>query len=131
MVDESIVTAVRAYLNALRGSGLPVSFGVIFGSQSIGTPDAWSDIDLLVVSPRFDERRSRHDIGLLWRTAARADSRIEPIACGEQQWQSDDTSAIIEIARRQGERVAVPDGAELEEELQALGLATPAGMGGQ
>ncbi len=47
--------------------------------------------------------RDRSAINLLWRLAARIDSRIEPIPCGSKQWQEDDSSAIIEIARRQGE----------------------------
>ena len=60
-----------------------------------------------MVSPRFDNPRNRQDVNLLWRQAARIDSRIEPIACGERQWQQDDSSAIIEIARREGTQVAV------------------------
>ena len=59
------------------------------------------------VSPRFDGLRSRQDVDLLWRLAARTDSRIEPVPCGERQWQEDTSSPIIEIARREGERVAV------------------------
>ena len=107
MVDESIVTNVRRYLRSVQDHGLAVRFGVVFGSQAAGQAGRWSDIDLLVVSPRFDGRRSRQDVDLLWRLAARADSRIEPIPCGERQWQEDDSSAIIEIARREGQRIAL------------------------
>jgi len=53
--------------------------------------------------------RNRQDIDLLWRLAARIDSRIEPVACGEEQWLKDDSSAIIEIARRDGEVVHIED----------------------
>jgi len=51
MVDESIVRTVRQYLQTLVEQGIPVRYGVIFGSQASGYPDVWSDIDLLVVSP--------------------------------------------------------------------------------
>jgi hypothetical protein len=44
-------------------------------------------------------------VALLWRVAAETDSRIEPIPCGEKQWTDDDSSAVIEIARREGERI--------------------------
>jgi predicted nucleotidyltransferase len=81
---------------------------VIFGSRVTGKADAWSDIDLLVVSPQFDHPRDRSGSNLLWRQAARIDSRIEPVACGERQWQEDDSSAMIEIARREGTQVALP-----------------------
>jgi len=106
MVDESIVVTVRSYLDNLRTRGLAVSFGVVFGSQATGNTDQWSDIDLIVVSSRFDSARSRKDIGLLWRVAAHTDSRIEPIPCGEQQW-SDGSSPIVEVARREGQVIAL------------------------
>ena len=109
MVDQSIVTVVRDYLQALRDYGLEVRFGVVFGSGSWGKANEWSDIDLLVVSPRFDSLRSRQDVNLLWHSAARSDSRIEPIPCGERQWLEDHSSAIVEIARREGERINLPD----------------------
>jgi predicted nucleotidyltransferase len=99
------VTAARAYLRALVAEGLAVRFGVVFGSWATGRADRWSDIDLLVVSPRFDGAPDRRDVDFLWRQAARTDSRIEPVPCGEKQWREDDTSAIIEIARREGERI--------------------------
>jgi hypothetical protein len=35
---------------------------------------------------------SRQYVDLLWCQAARTDSRIEPIACGERQWEEDDSS---------------------------------------
>ncbi|PIP07995.1 MAG: hypothetical protein COX51_05400 [Syntrophobacteraceae bacterium CG23_combo_of_CG06-09_8_20_14_all_50_8] len=107
MVNESVLNGVRKYLRALQDQGISVKFGVIFGSQLTGKSDAWSDIDLLVVSPSFNDRRSRDDINLLWRLAARTDNRIEPIPCGERQWFEDDASAIIEVARREGETVTL------------------------
>ena len=107
MVDESVVTSIRAYLRNLRAHGLTVQFGVIFGSQLTGKTDVSSDIDLLVVSPHFNDRRSRDDINMMWRLAARTDNRIEPIPCGERQWFEDDASAIIEVARREGETVTI------------------------
>jgi predicted nucleotidyltransferase len=81
----------------------------VFGSQVTGRADVWSDIDLLVVSPKFDGKRKRDDINLLWRIAARTDSRIEPIPVGEQQYETDDSSAIIEIARREGQRIPLTE----------------------
>ena len=99
MVDRSVVEAVRDYLRALQAQGLPVRYGILFGSYAIEKADRWSDIDLIVVSPRFDGKRQREDIDLLWRTSARTDSRIEPIPVGERQWLEDDASAIVEIGR--------------------------------
>ena len=91
----------------MQEQGIAVKFGVVFGSQVTGKTDPWSDIDLLVVSPKFDNERNREDINLLWRVAARTENRIEPIPCGERQWFEDDVSTVIEIARREGVAVKV------------------------
>lgn len=103
MLEQSVLKTVRNYLDAVTQSGLPVEFVVVFGSQVKGAGHEWSDIDLLVVSPQFDEMRERNKLNLLWHVAAAIDSRIEPIPCGLEQWKHDDASAIIEIARREGE----------------------------
>ncbi len=112
MVDQGIAAVVRRYLEQVNAEGIPVSFGVLFGSQT--TPDhaqAWSDVDLIVVSPRFDPPMNRADVNRLWHIAARIDSRIEPIPCGEQQWDQDGVSTIIEVGRRQGTRIEIRRGA--------------------
>jgi predicted nucleotidyltransferase len=109
MVDETVVAIVKKYLEKLVDQGIEVEQGVIFGSQVSGTTHTWSDIDLLVVSSRFDNHPTRKDINLLWHTAARTDSRIEPIAVGQRQFEEDDSSAIIEIARREGQVVSLAE----------------------
>jgi predicted nucleotidyltransferase len=105
MVHRDILEIVWRYARALETHGVTVPFVVVFGSQATGRTHEWSDIDLLVVSPIFDRPRRLKDALLLWEVAADIDSRIEPIACGEKQWTDDDSSAIIEIARREGECV--------------------------
>ena len=102
MLAQSVLKAVNTYLDAVRAQGIAVERAVVFGSQATGTAHALSDIDLLVISPQFDAMRDRSGINLLWRLAARVDSRIEPIPCGSRRWLEDDRSAIIEVARLQG-----------------------------
>ncbi|MBF0143670.1 MAG: nucleotidyltransferase domain-containing protein [Magnetococcales bacterium] len=102
MVDPAIGKAVGSYLAELNLRGLPVAFGVVFGSHARGTSHAWSDIDLFVISPRFDSKPLRSDVDLLWRTAATTDPRIEPIGVGSRQWLEDDGIPLIEIVRREG-----------------------------
>jgi uncharacterized protein len=102
MLEQDVLTAVQKYLAALKQVGIDVEFAVIFGSQAKGQTHEWSDIDLIVVSPQFDAMADRALINLLWRTTAHIDNRIEPIPCGSRQWREDDSSAIIEIARREG-----------------------------
>jgi predicted nucleotidyltransferase len=103
VVNEAIALIVKKYLISLSQYDIPVTYGVVFGSQARGEAGQWSDIDLLVVSSRFDMKRERADKNLLWRVAARIDSRIEPIPVGQEQFLTDDANAIIEIARREGQ----------------------------
>lgn len=105
MVDRTLTDLVRRYLLRLDARGLPAPFGVVFGSTARGAAGDWSDIDLLVVSPRFDGRPVLRDVFLLWRVAAEMDSRIEPIACGVDQWEHDGANVIVEVARREGRRI--------------------------
>lgn len=111
MVDRTIVKTVQDYLKVVQHEGINVRFGVIFGSYATGQSNNLSDIDVLVVSPVFDSPRKRKDVDLLWRLAARSDSRIEPVPCGERQWDEDSSSQIIEIARREGEKISILAGA--------------------
>lgn len=109
MASESVVSKVETYLKTVKKNGIAVRFGVLFGSQAGGETHEWSDIDLIVVSPKFDEPNSLDDIGKLWRIAGRVDSRIEPIPCGEKQWLEDESHPIIEIARQKGEIINLPE----------------------
>jgi predicted nucleotidyltransferase len=114
MVTEPIAASVQRYFKACREAGIDVKFGVVYGSQATGHTHQYSDIDLIVVAARYDASRTYDDISQLWLLAAHVDHRIEPIACGEQQWEKDDASTIIEIARREGQ-VIYPE----EEEAKA------------
>jgi predicted nucleotidyltransferase len=102
MVARTVIEGARHYLRLVDASGIPVSFGVLFGSVARGEATEDSDIDLLVVSPRFDGKRSYTDVAGLWRLTARSDSRVEPIPVGEREWKEDGSRAVIEIARREG-----------------------------
>ena len=108
VVEQSVTKSVRGYLEKLRQAGLEPRFGVLFGSNVTGNADEWSDIDLVVVSPRFDSMTSQKLVNTLWHIAARTDARIEPIPCGEKQWEEDDGTPILEVARREGIKIEEP-----------------------
>jgi uncharacterized protein len=63
MAEKSYLDSVGDYLKTLNDQGLAVRFGVVFGSWAKGNPGQWSDIDLMVVSPRFDGPRNRRGRG--------------------------------------------------------------------
>ena len=102
MVEEPIIQSIRRYLRMLWERGVEPSFGVLFGSQMNGKATQWSDIDLVVVAPLFDGDYQYRDVARLWQTAGAVDSRIEPIPCGVKQWETDNSTPIIWIARKEG-----------------------------
>lgn len=107
MALRPVIESVRAYLRKVNENGIPVAFGVLFGSQAHGTADDQSDIDLLVVSQHFDGKKDRRETSLLWQLTVDTDSRVEPIPVGEREWLEDDSRAIVEIARKEGQVVKV------------------------
>ncbi|MEW6286962.1 MAG: nucleotidyltransferase domain-containing protein [Chloroflexota bacterium] len=109
MVDQKIVKSVQKYLEFVKRKRIPVKYGVLFGSYARNQQHTWSDIDLLVVSPLYDKRRTYKDMVKLWRIAAETDVRIEPIPVGEKQFEEDDSNLIIEIARREGKIIPLAE----------------------
>ncbi len=106
MADKTVVKSIQKYLRAVEQKGIPVKYGVLFGSYARGQQHEWSDIDLLVVSPRYDKKWTHKDWAKLWLIAADTDIRIEPIPVGEKQFRNSRDSLIIEIARREGQIIS-------------------------
>ena len=106
MVEPKVTRIVQNYLRAVRQAGILARCVVLFGSHVRGDARPDSDIDLLVIAPEFDGPYDRRQVDLLWALRASTDSRIEPIAVGEQRWREDDASPILEIARREGQEIA-------------------------
>jgi len=102
MVESTVINAVRQYLAVLPTVGIHASRAVLYGSFARGEADQHSDIDLIVIAPEFDLGRDFETINRLWETTILADNRIEPIPCGEKEWESGDGRPILEIARREG-----------------------------
>jgi uncharacterized protein len=105
MVDEYITEVIARYVRAVESHGIPVAFSVLHGSYAKGRADKWSDIDLVVVSPAFDPKATWEQLRVLSRIGYEVDVRIEPVPCGERQWVEDDERIIIEVARREGQRI--------------------------
>ena len=105
MVEEAVIVAVKRYLSSLPAFGIHASRAVLFGSFARGQPGEYSDIDLIVIAPEFDGSRELSLVKALWRATV-GDSRIEPIPCGEREWETDQGRPILEIARREGVIIA-------------------------
>ena len=102
MADPSVEVAVQRYLRAANEAGIHAAQAVLFGSHARGDAGSLSDIDLVVIAPELDGVSDRRLVDRLWELRAWTDARIEPVACGEHEWQRDRSRPILEIARREG-----------------------------
>jgi predicted nucleotidyltransferase len=84
---------------SLPAFGIHAGRAVLFGSFARGEANELSDIDLVVIASEFDGPRDLSLVKALWRATV-ADDRIEPIPCGEREWESGNGRPILEIARR-------------------------------
>lgn len=106
MVEDTVLKSVRRYLATLGSVGIHARRAVLFGSFARGDASGFSDIDLIVIAPEFDGSRELSLIKRLWQATGSADNKIEPIPCGEQEWETDQCRPILEIARREGVIIA-------------------------
>lgn len=102
MARPEVLKLVKRYVAELESRGIPVSRVVLYGSEARGTAGEWSDIDLVVISPVFDEQGGGRFVDVLWESTLVTRGRIEPVPCGERRWLEDTGSPIVEIARREG-----------------------------
>jgi len=107
MVDFPVIEAVKRYLRILSQEGIHASRAILFGSFARGQANEWSDIDLIVIAPEFDGIKDRQLIRRLWILRAKADIRIEPIPCGQREWETEEARPILDMARQEGMEISI------------------------
>lgn len=106
MANAEIINIIKKYLQELSEKGIHITKCFLYGSQAKKTATKDSDIDLLLISPLFDENIERY-LPILWLSDIRTDNRIEPLAIGEKRFQTDDISPIIEVVRQEGVEIII------------------------
>jgi len=102
MVRQTVRRNIKKYLKYLPKVGIHPTKAILYGSYAKGTENKWSDIDIVVVAPEFDRKYKFNLVLTLWGARDHADIRLEPIPCGEKEWESGDGRPIIEVARKEG-----------------------------
>ncbi len=101
MAKREVIKAVRRYLEILQQEGINIEKAILYGSHAKGTAQEDSDIDLMLVSPMFDQRNIWL-LGKAWSLTKRADVRIEPFMVGSRQFSEDTMSPLLDIVKKEG-----------------------------
>jgi len=101
MVSAEIESIVKQYLSVLNDTGLKIDHAYIYGSCARGENGEDSDIDLMLVSDIFDTDDDRI-LSRPWIYAANVDHRLEPVSVGTVRFNTDTSSPLIGMVKRDG-----------------------------
>ena len=102
MAPTELTPIVQHYMEVLPSAGIHPTMAVLLCGQSANAQAEWSDIELIIVAPEFDGEPHFTVLDRLWESLMHADHRIQPIACGVEEWKRGTARPIIDMARREG-----------------------------
>ncbi len=88
MGQETVLTTVKKFKNALESSNIRVDQLILFGSQAEGTAREDSDIDLVVISSSFTNKSYWERINILSDAIYQVFAPIEASAFTPDEWKS-------------------------------------------
>jgi predicted nucleotidyltransferase len=101
MLQQDAINIVRQYVSNLNNAGISIAKAYIFGSYARNQANENSDIDVLLVSAVFDTDDD-NVLSKPWSPKYRTNYHIEPVAIGLKKFQTDDSSVILEVVRKEG-----------------------------
>jgi len=101
MAQGEIIEILKKYCRVLDSSGIYVFKAFLFGSYSRNEATPESDIDILIVSPMFDEQNDFLKIKV-WRLTEKVNNKIEPYIIGLHKFKTDDVSPLLQVVRKDG-----------------------------
>lgn len=97
-IPKKVEKKISEYIKVLREDKLPIKKVILFGSYAKGTQHKWSDIDLCVISPKFENPFDA--MQYLW--LKRIDDSgltIEPIGFNSKGFNDKYSSLVYEIKK--------------------------------
>jgi predicted nucleotidyltransferase len=102
MDRKETLNKLSEYIKILNESGLNIEKAFLFGSAARNEAREESDIDVMLVSRRFDDQSDDLAYGLIWKLTRKVDSRIEPYAIGLSRFDTDEVSPLLQIVKKEG-----------------------------
>ena len=101
MAKSEVIELLKRYILLLNSNGISVYKAFLFGSYSTNTATEASDIDVMIVSEKYDETDDEV-VGKIWKLTRMVSTKIEPFLIGKNKFISDDNSPLIEQIKRHG-----------------------------
>jgi predicted nucleotidyltransferase len=105
MATNEVIELLKKYITLLNIEGISVCKAYLFGSYSTNKASDESDIDVMIVSDKYDES---DDIaaGKVWMTTRKINTKIEPFLIGINKFNDDNSSPLIKMIKEKGIEVA-------------------------
>lgn len=101
MAKREVIELLKKYVILLNSEGISVKKAFLFGSYSNGTATETSDIDVMIVSDKYDEADDLA-IGKMWNLTRKINTRIEPFLIGIKKFSMDNSSPLIGMIKEKG-----------------------------
>ncbi len=101
MATYEVIELLKKYISLLNSEGISVYRAFLFGSYSNNSATENSDIDVMIVSNKYDENDDVA-IGKAWKLTRDISTKIEPFFIGIQKFNYDNSSPLIQLVKTQG-----------------------------
>lgn len=88
-IPEEIENRIPNFIRYLNSNGILIDRAYLFGSYAKGNYDEWSDIDLALISDKFEGNRYK-DLDKLTDALIKIDTDISPLPYTHKDFTSDD-----------------------------------------
>lgn len=118
MPKTEVIELLKEYITLLNSNGISVYKAFLFGSYSSNTANDASDIDVMIVSEKYDETDDEA-VGKIWKLTRLVSTKIEPFMIGKNKYNSDDNSPLIEQIKTKGIELSLQPYNQLASEPKA------------
>ena len=101
MAKREVIELLRKYIILLNAEGISVIRAFLFGSYSSDTASDSSDIDVLIVSDKYDETDD-DAAGKIWKLTRKINTKIEPFLIGIKKFKDDESSPLVSLIKTKG-----------------------------
>ena len=101
MAKREVIEILKKYVSLLNLEGISINKAFLFGSYSNNTASDESDIDIMIVSDKYDETDD-DAIGKVWKLTRKINTKIEPFLIGIKKFKEDNTSPLISLIKAKG-----------------------------